>query len=134
LYVSVLSAMPETKPVEPRYEAAQPYYLQGLRSDVNDVVRRAGAALEKVEDERAVPDLIKALITPHHYRVQIPDNTPTSARSPARPSATTSALGASGSPRRRTAPVESSVRAAGNFADASTARRVPARRVPGRRI
>jgi hypothetical protein len=101
LYVSVLSAMPGTKPVkplvtqslhdvdrqvryaalggidEPRYEAALPYYLQGLRSDMNDVVRRAGAALEKVGDERAVPDLIKALITTHQYRVQVPDNTPT---------------------------------------------------------
>lgn len=100
LYVAVLSAMPGTKPVkplvtqslhdvdrqvryaalggidEPRYEAALPYYLQGLRSDANDVVRRAGAALVKVGDERTVPDLIKALITTHRYRIRVPDNSP----------------------------------------------------------
>ncbi|MGC1276527.1 MAG: HEAT repeat domain-containing protein [Planctomycetaceae bacterium] len=101
LYVSVLAAMPGDKPVEPlvtqslhdvdadvrrealaaigetRSDAALPYFLKGLQHERNEVVRRAGLGLEKVGDERAVPDLMKALITTHRYRIQVPDNTPT---------------------------------------------------------
>lgn len=101
LYVSVLAEMPGNKPVEPlvtqalldvdaevrrealaaidrsRYEAALPHFLAGLQHDQNAVVRRAGAGLQKIGDVRAVPDLMKALITTHRYRIQVPDNTPT---------------------------------------------------------
>ncbi|MDQ3330139.1 MAG: HEAT repeat domain-containing protein [Planctomycetota bacterium] len=101
LYVSVLSEMPGPKPVvalvtqalhdidrqvrdtafeaidESRHDAALPYFLQGLRNEQNVVVRRAGRGLEQVADERAIPDLIKALITSHRYRIRVPDNSQT---------------------------------------------------------
>jgi HEAT repeats len=100
LYVSILREIPGTKPVPPlvtqalhdvdvqvrrealagidesRYEAALPWFLQGLRHDLNTVVRRAGHGLEIVGDERAIPDLIKALITSHRYQIQVPASTP----------------------------------------------------------
>src|SRR5690606_10414040 len=99
-YVSLLAEMTGIKPVKPlvtqalhdvhrqvrelafdaidesRYEAALPYFLEGLQSDQNLVVRRAGRGLEKVGDERAIPDLIKALITTHRYRIRVPESSP----------------------------------------------------------
>jgi len=101
IYVSVIAAIPGSKPVKPlvtpslhdvdaqvrtaaltsidetRRDGALPYYLQGLRNGQNEVVRRAGRGLEQVGDERAIPDLIKALITTHHYKIQVEANTPT---------------------------------------------------------
>jgi hypothetical protein len=101
IYVAVLAEIPGPKPVsalvtqalhdvdrsvrdaafesidESRYDAALPYFLQGLRNEKNVVVRRAGRGLEQVGDERAIPDLIKALITSHRYRIQVPDNSQT---------------------------------------------------------
>lgn len=101
LYLSILAALPGAKPVKPlvtqslhdvdsqvrsaalagidetRRESALPYYLQGLRNGQNAVVRRAGRGLEQVGDERAIPDLIKALITTHHYKIQVEVNSPT---------------------------------------------------------
>ena len=98
LFVAVLAKLPGPKPVRPlvtqslqdvdyllriaareaiapdQYEAALPLYLEGLRHDNNDVVRRAARGLEQVADERAVPDLIKSLVTTHQYQVQVPDN------------------------------------------------------------
>ena len=61
---------------EERHGDALPYYLQGLRNGLNEVVRRAGVGLEEVADERAIPDLIKALITTHQYRIQVRDDAP----------------------------------------------------------
>lgn len=99
-YVSILAGMDGPKPVqaivtqslhdvsrqvreaafeaidESRSETALPWYLQGLRNDANLVVRRAGRGLEQIADERAIPDLIKALITTHRYRVRVPDTSP----------------------------------------------------------
>ncbi len=107
LYVSILAAMPGEKPVKPlvtqslhdvdylvrfaaldaidetRRDAALPYYLQGLRNELNDVVRRAGQGLERTGDERAIPDLVKSLITTHRYRIQVRDDTPSIAFSTA---------------------------------------------------
>jgi hypothetical protein len=101
LYVSVIAGMPGPKPVRPlvtqslhdvdyqvryaslagigeeRREDALPYFLQGLRHASNDVVRRAGKGLEEVGDERAVPDLIKSLITAHQHGIQVPETLPT---------------------------------------------------------
>src|SRR5690606_27556133 len=62
---------------EPQYDAALPYLVQGLRHSKNDVVRRAAAALEQIGDHRAVPELMKALITTHRYRVAVPDTAST---------------------------------------------------------
>jgi len=62
---------------EPRYEAALPYFVQGLRHPQNVVVRRAGRGLEQIADERAIPDLIKALITTHKHSIRVPDNSQT---------------------------------------------------------
>lgn len=101
LYVGVLKRIPGSTPVGPlvtqylhdvapvvrdaafqaltaeHLEDALPYLLEGLRNDNNKVVRRAGAALEQVGDERAVPDLIKALITAHGQTIQMPERIPT---------------------------------------------------------
>lgn len=101
LYLSVLAGTPGPKPVRPlvtqslhdvdyqvrfaalaaigddRREDALPYFLQGLRHDSNDVVRRAGKGLEQVGDDRAVPDLIKSLITTHRHGIQVPETMPT---------------------------------------------------------
>jgi hypothetical protein len=101
LYVGVLAEMPGPKPVAalvtqalhdvdrevrdtafeaitpPRYDAALPYLLQGLRNPQNVVVRRAGRGLEQIGDERAIPDLIKALITAHKHSIRVPENVPT---------------------------------------------------------
>ena len=45
----------------------------GLRSDGNLAVRRAAAALGALGDATAVPDLIRSLITTHHYKVAVAD-------------------------------------------------------------
>jgi hypothetical protein len=61
-----------------QYDAAAPHFVNALRSDSNDIVRRAGAALERVGDERTVPHLIAALVTTHKYRVRVPVKPPVS--------------------------------------------------------
>ena len=50
-------------------------YMTALRNTDNDVINRAGAALGKLDDPRAVPALIDALVTHHSYQVQVPANT-----------------------------------------------------------
>lgn len=50
---------------------------QALGHESNDVVCRAAAALEQVGDERAVPDLIDALLTTHKRTIQVPEKIPT---------------------------------------------------------
>lgn len=101
LYVSIIAALPGTNSVKPlvtqslhdvdaqvrraaleaigeeRHANALPYYLQGLRNGSNEVVRRAGTGIERVGDERAIPDLMKSLITTHRYKIQVQDDTPT---------------------------------------------------------
>ena len=52
------------------------YCLPGLKNKSNDVVQRAGIVIGKFGDERVIPDLIDALITTHHYKIQVPDSTP----------------------------------------------------------
>ena len=101
LYVEVLTEIPGPKPVaalvtqalhdvdrqvrdtafdaitEDRYDAALPYFVQGLRNPQNVVVRRAGRGLEQAGDQRAIPDLIKALITTHKHSIRVPDTSQT---------------------------------------------------------
>jgi hypothetical protein len=98
LYISVLENIPGSKPVpalvkqslhdvdyQLRYAAlnalqpdqfdiAVPLYVRELQHDSNAIVGRAGKALERIADDRVVPDLIEALVTTHRYRVAIPDN------------------------------------------------------------
>ena len=56
-----------------RREAAGPLLRGGLRSEQNATVRRAASALAEVGDARAVPDLIRSLVTTHYYKVAVPD-------------------------------------------------------------
>ena len=96
LYVEILGRIPGNKPVKAlvvqsrhdsnyeiryeslnslsskQYEAAMPIFLRELRNESNVVVRRAGVGLQRVGDERAIPNLIAALITTHRYKVRVP--------------------------------------------------------------
>ncbi|MGC3972320.1 MAG: HEAT repeat domain-containing protein [Pirellulales bacterium] len=45
------------------------YYIRELRSKDNDVVNRAGVALSRFKDPRAVGPMIDALITIHKYQI-----------------------------------------------------------------
>lgn len=45
------------------------YYIQNLRSPLNDVVNRAASALQKFGDERAIMPLIDALVTTHKFKI-----------------------------------------------------------------
>ena len=98
LYVRILSQIPGPRPVKPlvslsltdadyelrykalnairpdQYDVAMTLYAAELRDDSNTIVRRAARALERVGDERVVPDLIKALVTTHRYKVRVPAN------------------------------------------------------------
>ncbi len=65
-YASLNSIKPE------QYEAAVPLYIRELKNSVNAVVGRAGQALGRMADDRAVPQLIEALITTHQYQVRVP--------------------------------------------------------------
>lgn len=56
-----------------QYDAAMALYVRELRNELNPIVLRAGAALQRVGNDRAVPALIDALVTTHHYRVTVPD-------------------------------------------------------------
>lgn len=97
LYVSVLGNIPGPKPVPAlvtqslhdvdyevrykalnavppdQYEAAVPLYIRELKHDLNAVVLRAGKALERMADDRVIPELIDALVTTHRYRVRLRD-------------------------------------------------------------
>lgn len=97
MYISILDNIPGPKPVsalvqqslhdvdyelryqalnaikKEQYEFATPYYVQELKNDLNVVVNRAGKALERMADERSIPQLIDALVTTHRYRVRVPD-------------------------------------------------------------
>lgn len=57
---------------EDQHAAAMPLYVKHLRHEFNPIVRRAGAALEVVGNDKAVPSLIDALITSHNYQVRVP--------------------------------------------------------------
>ncbi len=57
---------------EDQYKIAMPYFLKKLKSEHNAIVRRAGAGLERVGNEQAVPYLVEALITTHQYKVRVP--------------------------------------------------------------
>lgn len=57
-----------------QYAAARPLYVKALRHELNDVVRRAARALERVGDQSVIPSLVAALVTTHRYRVQVPAN------------------------------------------------------------
>ncbi len=56
-----------------RAGAAQTLLRDGLRSKTNVTVRRASAALGVLGDANAIPDLIRSLITTHHYKVAVAD-------------------------------------------------------------
>ncbi len=97
MYITILGNIPGPKPVSPlvaqslhdsnyqlryqslnainpdQYDTATPFYVQGLKHDLNAVVNRAGKALERTGDERIVPQLIDALVTTHRYRIRLPD-------------------------------------------------------------
>lgn len=101
VYVEVLSQIAGPKPVPPlavqslhdpdaeiryaalnairpdQYATATPYFLRELKNEYNPIIQRAGAALRRVGDERAVPKLIDALVTTHHYRIRVPDTSNT---------------------------------------------------------
>ena len=101
LYVEILGNISGSKPVGPlvaqslqdvdyeiRYAAlnaiepdlypvAMPLYLRELKNKLNVTVCRAAAALERVGDESVIPALIEALVTTHHYKVQVPDQSST---------------------------------------------------------
>ncbi|NNJ26158.1 HEAT repeat domain-containing protein [Alienimonas chondri] len=62
-----------------RAGAAQTLFRDGLRNDTNVTVRRAAAALGVVGDANAIPDLIRSLITTHHYKIAVPDTSGASA-------------------------------------------------------
>ena len=64
-------AMNAIKPEQ--FETATRLYVRELKHESNAIVGRAGKALEKMADERVVPDLIEALVTTHRYRVAVPD-------------------------------------------------------------
>ena len=66
------AALNEIKPDQ--FDAAVPLYIRELRHDLNAIVCRAGKALERMADDRVVPQLIEALITTHRYRVPVPDS------------------------------------------------------------
>lgn len=59
---------------ESQFEAVQPLFIKELRNENNAVVCRAGQALSRVGDERAVPNLIESLVTTHRYQVRVPGN------------------------------------------------------------
>ncbi|MFQ5730384.1 MAG: HEAT repeat domain-containing protein [Planctomycetaceae bacterium] len=97
LYVGILSRMKGPKPIvalahqslrdadyeiryaalnaipKDQYATAMPYFVAALKSESVLIVRRAGAGLMRVADERAIPALIDALVTTHRYRVRVPD-------------------------------------------------------------
>lgn len=97
MYISILNNIPGPKPVPPlvtqslhdvdyelryqalnaikedQYESATPFYVRELKNDLNAVVNRAGKALERMADERVIPELIDGLITTHRYRVRVPE-------------------------------------------------------------
>jgi hypothetical protein len=55
-----------------QYEAVQALFIRELRNEANPVVCRAGQALQRVGDERAIAPLIEALVTSHKYEVRVP--------------------------------------------------------------
>lgn len=58
-----------------QHERAMKLFIAELRNGLNPVVERAAAGLKHIGDDRAVPDLIEALVTTHRYRVTVPDPT-----------------------------------------------------------
>ena len=70
----IRSAARDAIPVEQR-KLAMSLYARELGNGLNSIVCRAGAALEEVGDEQAVPALIAALVTTHQYRIQVPEDT-----------------------------------------------------------
>ncbi|MBM82912.1 MAG: hypothetical protein CMJ78_20305 [Planctomycetaceae bacterium] len=101
LYVEVLSQIEGLKPVEPlvnaclldsdkkvrelamesfakdQFKAATAFLIDGLGSEHNIVVRRAGVALEQIGTTEVIPFLIEALTSTHKYKVRGPSDTPT---------------------------------------------------------
>lgn len=57
-----------------QYEAAMPLYVRALQDEKNAVVVRAADALRRIGDERAVPNLIDALVTTHRYQIRVPSS------------------------------------------------------------
>ena len=53
-------------------ETAQAIFIKALLDKRNLIVRRAGLALGRMGDDDAVPALIRALVTTHTYRVEVP--------------------------------------------------------------
>jgi hypothetical protein len=54
------------------FDSVQALFIRELRNDVNAVVCRAGQALQRLGDERAIAPLIESLITSHKYEVRVP--------------------------------------------------------------
>ena len=101
LYVHILSRIPGPEPVSllvqqslfdssqavrvaaqelitpQRRDQACPIYAHELKNSENDVVRRAAMMLEKIGDDRFVPQLIDALVTTHQVATQVLDNSNT---------------------------------------------------------
>jgi len=57
---------------EQHFSAVLPLFVRELRNEANAVVCRAGQALQRVGDERAIGPLIDALVTSHKYQVRTP--------------------------------------------------------------
>ena len=57
-----------------QYPVSIGYFIRELRNASVVTVRRAADGLKRVGDERAIPALINALVTSHHYKVLVADN------------------------------------------------------------
>ncbi len=58
--------------VKHRSDVGRPLYVRELSNPRNEIVRRAGAALELIGDAGTVPPLIEALVTTHQYQINVP--------------------------------------------------------------
>lgn len=56
-----------------QHERAMQLFIEELKNGLNPVVERAAIGLQRVGDERVVPELIEALVTTHQYRVTVPE-------------------------------------------------------------
>jgi hypothetical protein len=63
-------------------DRALPYLVEALEDETNDIVQRAAEALGAIGDTRAVPPLIRALVTSHKVNVQVPSQNTVSISAP----------------------------------------------------
>ncbi|MCA8987674.1 MAG: HEAT repeat domain-containing protein [Planctomycetaceae bacterium] len=66
-------ALTSIGPGQSDYAVAE--FINHLHADENIVVRRAASGLKELGGQKAIPQLIEALVTNHAYRVQVPNPT-----------------------------------------------------------